>query len=232
MSEYLVRQLEEVRTAVKNATLNAERPPDSAKLIAVSKTFPVEDILAAFHAGQLHFGENKAQELEQKAPLLPKEIEWHFIGHIQSNKSAKVLQYASWIHSVNSLKLLKRLERQAGELGKRPNILLEVNISGETNKTGATVANTETMLKTAVKCKNLRVVGLMTMPPFDASTEELHRIFSALRVLRDDWQKKYEIELPELSMGMSGDFITAIAEGSTMVRIGTAIFGKRDYDKT
>jgi hypothetical protein len=221
------RQLQEVRESVHGAALAVGRDPAAVRLIAVSKTFPVEDIAAAYAAGQRAFGENKIQELEAKAPVLPPDIEWHMIGHLQSNKSAKALEYASWIHSVNSLKLLQRLDRQAGELGKSPNILIEVNIAGEASKSGASVEEAGEMI-----CSNpahLRIAGLMTMPPFDADEAEQRRIFGKLRELRDCWAERYGLELPELSMGMSGDFAVAIAEGSTMVRIGTAIFGRRDY---
>lgn len=232
MPNHIAAQLEEIRSKVQQSALSAGRAPESVKLIAVSKTFPAQDILTAVNAGQISFGENKAQELEQKAAALPESIEWHFIGHVQSNKSAKILQYANWIHSVDSLKLLTRINRQAGESGKHPNILLEINLSGESSKTGATVDEAEKMLQAAAECSYLRVAGLMSMPPLDANEPELRSIFGTLRKLRDQWQKKYQIPLPELSIGMSNDFTTAIAEGSTMVRIGTAIFGKRDYDQS
>lgn len=225
--EYVERQLKEMCGAVRQAALAARREPAGVRLIAVSKTFSVNDILAAYEAGQRDFAENKIQELEAKVAALPQDIVWHMIGHLQSNKSAKALELASWIHSVDSLKLLQRLDRQAGELRKRPNVLIEVNISGEASKSGATVAEAEEMIR--CKAENLNVAGLMTMPPFDAEEAELRRLFGALRELRDRWQQQYNIELPELSMGMSGDFAIAIDEGSTMVRIGTAIFGKRNY---
>ncbi len=225
--EYVERQLKEMCGAVRQAALAARREPAGVRLIAVSKTFSVNDILAAYEAGQRDFAENKIQELEGKVAALPQDIVWHMIGHLQSNKSAKAVEFASWIHSVDSLKLLQRLDRQAGELRKRPNVLIEVNISGEASKSGATVAEAEDMIR--YKAENLNVAGLMTMPPFDAEEAELRRLFGTLRELRDRWQQQYNIELPELSMGMSGDFAIAIDEGSTMVRIGTAIFGKRNY---
>lgn len=226
--EHVQRQLQQVRQSVRDAAAAAGRGPEEVRLIAVSKTFPAEDVAAAYQCGQRAFGENRVQELEAKAPVLPSDIEWHVIGHLQSNKSAKALEYAAWIHSVNSMKLLQRLDRQAGEMGKHPNILIEINISGEASKSGATVEEAEEMIR--YKPHNLRVAGLMTMPPFDADETEQRRIFSELRGLRNRWEQEYGIELPELSMGMSGDFATAIAEGSTMVRIGTAIFGRRNYD--
>lgn len=229
MSEHIREQLQDIRTAIDNAAIAVGRDPTAVKLIAVSKTFPAADILEAYQYGQRDFGENKVQELEGKVSQLPKDIEWHYIGHLQSNKSSKALEFATWIHSVDSLKLLRRLERQAGELCKSPNLLIEVNISGESSKTGATVAEAETIVQAGSTCSNLRIKGLMTMPPFDADEVELRRIFSTLRQLRDEWQLKYNLEMPELSMGMSDDFAIAIAEGATMVRIGTAIFGGRNY---
>ncbi len=229
MSAHIPEQLQDIRAAVDAAAVAAGRDPATVKLIAVSKTFPAADILAAYQSGQRAFGENKIQELEQKVAQLPGDIEWHFIGHLQSNKTAKALESASWIHSVDSLKLLQRLERQAGELGKSPNLLVEVNISGEASKTGSGVAEAEAIVQTGAACSHIKIKGLMTMPPFDANEAELQRIFSTLRQLRDKWQAKYNLEMPELSMGMSGDFAIAVAEGATMVRIGTAIFGRRSY---
>lgn len=220
------QQLREVRRAVDEAALAAGRDPAGVRLIAVGKTFPAEEIAAAYAAGQRAFGENRIQELEAKAAVLPADIEWHMIGHLQGNKSTRALEYAAWIHSVDSMKLLQRLDRQAGELGKRPNILIEINIAGEASKSGASVEDAEEIVRS--NPRYLRLAGLMTMPPLDADEPEQRRIFGKLRELRDCWAERYGIELPELSMGMSGDFATAVAEGSTMVRIGTAIFGRRD----
>ena len=229
-TQYIQAQLDEVKNAVAAAAANCGRTPDEVKLIAVSKTFSCEDILAAYSRGQRRFGENKVQELEQKAGSLPADIEWHLLGHLQSNKAVKAVQYAAYIHSVDSVKLVQRLDRLAGEAGKKQKILLEVNISGEATKFGASAGNDIlTMAEAASAAANLELAGLMTMAPYDAGDAELHRIFGALRQLRDKIEKKLNIRLPELSMGMSGDFPAAVAEGATFLRIGTAIFGKRNY---
>ncbi len=230
MGQYIQEQLTEIRDAVAAAAVNCGRLPDEVKLIAVSKTFSREDILTAYAHGQRRFGENKVQELEQKAGNLPPDIEWHLLGHLQGNKAVKAVQYATYIHSVDSVKLIQRLDRLAGEAGKKQKILLEVNISGETTKFGASAENDIlTMAEAAANAVNLELAGLMTMAPYEADEAELRRIFGALRQLRDKIEKRLNIRLPELSMGMSGDFPAAVAEGATFVRIGTAIFGKRNY---
>lgn len=230
MGLHIQEQLDEIRNTIAAAAAACGRNPDEVKLIAVSKTFSCEDILAAYSRGQRRFGENKVQELEQKAAGLPADIEWHLLGHLQSNKAAKAVQYAACIHSVDSVKLLRRLDRLAGEAGKRPRILLEVNISGETAKFGvSSESDILELAQAAAEAVSLEPAGLMTMAPYDAGDDELHRIFGALRQFRDKIEKRLSIRLPELSMGMSGDFPAAIAEGATFVRIGTAIFGKRNY---
>jgi len=230
MGRYIQEQLDEVRNAVAATAASCGRQPEEVKLVAVSKTFSNEDILAAYACGQRRFGENKVQELEQKAGSLPPDIEWHLLGHLQSNKAVKAIQCATCIHSVDSIKLIRRLDRLAGEAGKKQKILLEVNISGEASKFGSSAENeTLAMAEAAANAANLELTGLMTMAPYETGEAELRRIFGALRQLRDKIEKILNIRMPELSMGMSGDFPAAIAEGATLVRIGSAIFGKRNY---
>ncbi len=231
MNDYLIRQYEQVKADVAAAAVKAGRRPGDVRLIAVSKTFPAADIAAVYDCGQRLFGESKLQELEPKTAALPADIEWHLIGHLQSNKAAKAVACASCIHSVDSVKLLERLERLAGEVGRRVDILLEFNLSGESSKFGAGDADAMALAQAAACCRNLRWRGLMTMAPLDADEMGLHRVFGGLRRLRDRMAAAFGVELPELSMGMSGDYHVAIAEGATLVRIGTAIFGKRDYMK-
>lgn len=226
---YVAEQLARVRQAVRQTAEQSGRPADAVELLAVSKTFPVEAILAAYQAGQRRFGESRIQELELKTAVLPDDIEWHLIGHLQSNKAAKAVEYAHWIHSVDSLKLLERLDRLAGDLGRQPNILLEVNLSGEASKFGIDSHALDDLAAGAAAAGNLRWQGLMTMAPAMAARHELHRIFSALRQRRDQLEQRFQQALPVLSMGMSGDYPAAIAEGATIVRIGSAIFGARDY---
>ena len=203
------------------------RQKDSVRLLAVSKTFPAADIAEAIACGQLEFGENRVQELAEKVPQFtgtPAPV-WHLIGHLQSNKAAKAATLATWIHSVNSVKLIEKLQAS----GEKLNILLELNLSGEDSKTGLTGGYDalRMLLDAALPAGNLNVRGLMTMAAFDAPEAEIRKTFATLREFRDKAEKEYSISMPELSMGMSGDYEYAIAEGSTIVRIGTAIFGGR-----
>jgi len=222
----LKEQLLQVRAAVAEAAKAAGRNPESVKLLAVSKTFPASDIKLAWDAGQRAFGENRVQELVEKAPVLPADCEWHLIGHLQHNKVKQALEHAAWIHAVDSLSLLKRLNLLASQLGKSPKILLEVNISGEESKFGLQPAEVQELVLAAQEGP-CRLCGLMTMAPLGASDAVLHNVFGGLRQLRDTVAATTGASLPELSMGMSGDFRIAIAEGATIVRIGTAIFGHR-----
>ncbi len=225
--KYIQENLTKIREQIASAAKNAGRDPQSVKLVAVSKTFPAEAVQSAYDAGQRLFGENKVQDLAFKNAALEKDIEWHMIGHLQSNKARLAVENADYIHAVDSLKLLKRIDRIAGELGRSPKVLLEINVSGEESKFGTDVKSVVELAQAAARCENITVVGLMTMAPFGVPEDELRFVFSSLRKLRDDLQNKLGLELPELSMGMSGDFEIAIEEGATMVRIGTSIFGKR-----
>ena len=219
--------LASVREAIAAAEAAANRPAGSVRLLAVSKTFPAEDVAEALACGQTCFGENRVQELASKVPVLPDSVEWHLIGSLQSNKAAKAAALASWIHSVDSEKLVRKISAAAVALGKTVNILLEVN-SGEDSKTGFRSADDlRASLEAALSLPGLSVRGLMTMAPLGSSEPELHRVFASLRETRDALANEFGAALPELSMGMSGDFREAIAEGATIVRIGTAIFGGR-----
>jgi hypothetical protein len=221
--------LESVREQIVSAEAAAGRPSGSVRLLAVSKTFPAEDVAEAFACGQACFGENRVQELASKVPVLPGTIEWHLIGSLQSNKAAKAAALASWIHSVDSEKLVRKISSAADSLNKTVNILFEVN-SGEENKTGFRAADDlRASLEVALALPAIQVRGLMTMAPLGSDEAALHRVFAALRAQRDALEQEFGIKLPELSMGMSGDFREAIAEGATIVRIGTAIFGGRAY---
>jgi pyridoxal phosphate enzyme (YggS family) len=227
----LTDNLQAVRRRLDAACAAAKRPASAVRLLAVSKTFPAADAGELFAAGQPCFGENKVQELEAKAPVLPAAIEWHLIGHLQHNKVRAALQYAAWIHSVDSADLLARIERIAAETGAHPKLLLEVNVSGEESKFGLRPEEVLPVLRTLPPDAPAPVVGLMTMAPFNAPPETLHQVFAGLRTLRDQCAAATGLPLPELSMGMSGDFEIAVAEGSTIVRVGTAIFGHRDYSQ-
>lgn len=201
---------------------------DSVKILAVSKTFPAEAIQEAYACGVRCFGENKVQELSEKAQYLPDDIEWHFIGHLQSNKAAKAVQYVSWIHSVDSVKLLNKLDRAAAELNKRPVILLEVN-SGESAKSGVDYTELHELAQAAVNADHLDWRGLMTMAPLSDDPAVWSAAFARLSQARDELEKTFSITLPELSMGMTGDFAEAVQNNSTIIRIGSRLFGKRFY---
>ncbi|MCF7791951.1 MAG: YggS family pyridoxal phosphate-dependent enzyme [Victivallales bacterium] len=230
MNNHIKNNLEKVNSNIKKYAEKAGRSAKDISLLAVSKTYSSEIILDAYKCGQRKFGENKIQELESKVPVLPDDIEWHLIGHLQSNKVAKAVELAEYIHSVDSVKLVNRINRIAGEKGKNPKILIEINVSGEENKFGASEDETDKILEASLKCENIKVVGLMTMAPFNIDENIKKLVFSSLRKLRDSLEKKYNVKLHELSMGMTSDYEAAVQEGSTIVRIGTAIFGKRSYD--
>lgn len=226
----LQENLERVRANVAAAAEKAGRDPRSVRLLAVSKTFPLSDILEAHEAGQLEFGENRVQELETKVPNGTSDIIWHLIGHLQSNKAEKAVELAEYIHSVDSVKLLNKINTAAAKRGKIQKILLEVNVSGEESKFG--LSGWDALRETAehaLGLANIQLSGLMTMAPLDADDAVLHSTFGGLREFRDRLEREFSITLPELSMGMSHDYPVAIAEGATIVRVGTAIFGGRNY---
>ena len=222
----ICQNLQSILEKIASASIRSGRPAGGVKLLAVSKTFPVECVLAAHAAGQRLFAENRVQELADKVPQAPADCEWHLIGHLQTNKVRPALQYATWIHSIDSLPLLRRINNIAAEMQRQPNVLLEVNISGEESKFGLVPDAVEEVVLAAqggvANCQ-----GLMTVAPMGATETEVRKIFAALRQLRDTLVAQTGCPLPELSMGMSGDFTLAIAEGATIVRIGSAIFGQR-----
>jgi len=218
--------LHRVRERIAASALRCGRTPDEVTLLAVSKTFPADAVAEALAAGQCKFGENRVQELSEKAPRLPASCQWHLIGHLQQNKVRQALQFASVLQAVDSISLLQRINRIAGEMNLAPDILIEVNISGEDSKFGVPPDDVEALLE-ATRSGPARCIGLMTIAPLLASETELAAVFSALRQLRDRLVSSTGLTLPELSMGMSGDFEIAIAEGATIVRIGSAIFGHR-----
>jgi pyridoxal phosphate enzyme (YggS family) len=179
-------------------------------------------------AGQALFGENRVQEARAKMPLVSSRARWHFIGHLQKNKIRQALPVFEMLHSIDSLELARDVQRIADEDAQRPRVLLEVNVAGEGSKFGFKPGALEAEIQTLItEMPRLDVLGLMAIPPFTPKAEDSRRYFVALRELRDRLQEKLRVGLPELSMGMSGDFEVAIEEGATMVRVGTAIFGER-----
>jgi pyridoxal phosphate enzyme (YggS family) len=214
-----------IRNRIAEVALHNGRNPSEITLLAVCKNYPIEAIESAFAAGQLDFAENRVQELVRKAPLAPAACRWHLIGHLQRNKVRPALENAAVIHSIDSLPLLQRVNRIAEELEISPEIFIEVNISGEESKFGVSADAVEGLVNEA-QSGPAHCIGLMTMAPFDSSVAEQAAVFSGLRKLRDRLSANTGLELPQLSMGMSGDYEVAIAEGATILRIGSAIFKK------
>lgn len=225
----IAERVEEIRRKIHAAAVAAGRNPDQVRLVAVSKTRPPGDIIACLAAGQYVFGENYVQEFALKAAQIEGPAEWHFIGHLQSNKIKTIAGLVALIHSVDRLSLAEEINRQWGKLGTICNILLQVNVSGEKSKSGTTVEDVLKLARDISGLPNIRVKGLMTMPPFFDDPEEARPYFAELKrlSLQIESEKIAGIEMRELSMGMSGDFEVAIQEGATLVRVGTAIFGAR-----
>lgn len=229
MSDTVVRQLDDVRRRILGACSRSERDPDSVELIAVSKTFPVADIRDAMGCGQRLFGESRLQEATPKVEGLPADLEWHFIGRVQRNKVRKILPLFPFVHAVDSLKLACHIDAVAGEMGMRPKVFLQVNQAGELSKGGFDPGELETAMDAIRGFRHVETVGLMTIPPAVEDPEESRAWFSGLRQLRDDLSQRFSMDLPFLSMGMSGDFEIAIEEGASHVRVGSSIFGNREY---
>ncbi|HCZ11968.1 MAG TPA: YggS family pyridoxal phosphate-dependent enzyme [Nitrospiraceae bacterium] len=216
---------------MSHAAMRAGRCPSEIKLIAVTKTVSTEAVKEAVNAGLRIFGENRVQEAQKKISDLRFEIsnsriEWHLIGHLQKNKAKYAVQLFDLIHTVDSIDLAEELNRQAGKAGKIQRILIQVKLSEEETKHGVPEKDLMPLLEKIKGLRNLKLEGLMTMPPYFEDAEKARPYFKRLREIRDEADKK-GYRLPELSMGMSGDFEVAIEEGATMVRIGTAIFGER-----
>ncbi|HIA49149.1 MAG TPA: YggS family pyridoxal phosphate-dependent enzyme [Acidobacteria bacterium] len=226
----IARNLCDIRHRVSVAARAAGRNPDDVRLIAVSKTFGIDQVRMAANAGQTEFGENRVQEALRKCDEGGGlDLRWHLIGHLQTNKVRKVVQPFAWIHSVDRIDLLQRLEQAATEQGTRLSLLIQVDLAGETTKHGLPPSHLPRILDAAAGCQAVRVRGLMLLPPFEEDPEQTRPYFRQLRELRDEVAASGvdRTMLQELSMGMSHDFETAIAEGATMVRVGTAIFGTR-----
>jgi pyridoxal phosphate enzyme (YggS family) len=220
-------RVEAIRQRIAAACARAERPAGSVKLLPVTKTFPPDVVRMAADAGFSAFGENKVQEAQAKIPLCPARLEWHLIGHLQTNKARPAARLFAAIHSVDSIALLEKLDAAAAEEGRRLDVLLQVNVSGEASKSGLEPAAAPAAAAAANALPHLVLTGLMTIPPADPDPERARPYFRKLRELRDALQQRMGAPLPDLSMGMSHDFETAIEEGATWVRLGSALFGSR-----
>ncbi len=203
--------------------------PEHVDLVAVSKTKPNEDLLEAYHAGQRIFGENKIQEMTDKWEALPKDIEWHMIGHVQTNKVKYMAPYVSLVHAVDKMKLLKEINKRAKQNERTIRCLLQLKIAEEDSKFGMSKENLQALLanEKLSDFENVKIVGLMGMATFTEDEEQIEREFSFLKQTYDELKAKYN-QLEILSMGMSGDYKLGIKHGSNMIRIGSAIFGKRN----
>jgi hypothetical protein len=218
-----------IKQRIVSAAVKCGRNPDSIKLLAVTKTISAEYIIKAIDAGITMLGENYVQEAKDKIAAIGSRAGWHMIGRLQTNKAKYAVVLFDYVHSVDRLELAQELDKRAGLINRRLNILMEVNISGEKSKSGIPADDAPALIKQIAGLENLAMRGLMTMAPYSNNPENARPYFSALRNLRDNisHQRIPGIEMKELSMGMTDDFEVAIEEGATIVRIGRAIFGKR-----
>jgi pyridoxal phosphate enzyme (YggS family) len=228
MASTIGDRLAVVRQNVENAATSAGRDPSGITLIAVGKTFPAEVVADAVRAGATDLGENRVQEGIAKRPECP-EATWHLIGPLQRNKARPALEVFDVIHTVDRSEIARRLQFLLEEHwpDRRQRVLMEVNVGREPQKAGVEPEDAHELLAEIIECNRLSVLGLMAIPPFGSNPDETCPYFRELRDLRDRLQDRFGLSLPELSMGMSQDYEVAIAEGATMVRVGTAIFGPR-----
>ena len=221
------QNLARVRAAINAAAAGAGRDPATVTLLPATKKVSPETLRLAYDSGLRVFGENRVQEAKAKQPLLPGNCDWHFIGGLQKNKARDAVRLFALIHSVDSVELATEIDRRAGEAGKTQQVLLEVNVGGETSKHGIAPAAVPALADAIFACDNLELRGLMTVAPFSVDPEKARPFFRRLRELRDELEHRAGASFPELSMGMSHDFPLAVAEGATLVRVGTALFGER-----
>lgn len=223
--------MEAVNKRIEKACLTAGRNREAVTLIAVSKTKPVELLREAYDAGARDFGENKVQELQDKIPQLPGDIRWHMIGHLQRNKVKYIVDKVYMIHSVDSLRLAEEISREAVKKEVTVKILLEVNVAEEESKFGTTTEEAASLAEQVAVLPGIQIMGLMTIAPYTENPEENRKYFKKLKQLSVDIEEKNidNVSMNVLSMGMTGDFEAAVEEGATYVRVGTGIFGERDY---
>lgn len=231
--EFIKENLSEVEEKICQACKRAGRDREEVTLIAVSKTKPVEMLEACLEQGLRVFGENKVQELCEKYEQLPKDIKWHMIGHLQRNKVKYITDKVELIHSVDSLRLAEAISEDAVKKGVSVNVLIEVNVAQEDSKFGVTTKETEKLVRQIAALPNIFIKGLMTIAPYTEDPEDNRPIFRTLKQLSVDIEGKNidNVSMGILSMGMTGDYEVAIEEGATMVRVGTGIFGARNYQK-
>ena len=227
----ITENLEQVRKNIDEACRMAGRDPKEVTLIAVSKTKPVSMLKEAYDAGARCFGENKVQEIMDKHPQLPEDIQWHMIGHLQRNKVKYIVEKVSMIHSVDSLRLAQTIEQEAAKHNVCVPVLLEVNVAQEESKFGLKMEEVLPLIETIADFPHIKVQGLMTIAPYVENAEDNRDFFRQLKKLSVDIEAKNinNVSMSVLSMGMTGDYQVAVQEGATMVRVGTGIFGERNY---
>src|SRR6266850_7713347 len=227
----ILDNLERVREQIAQAAAKAGRDVKDVELVAITKTHPAENVREAVEGGQTLFGESRVQEARAKITELSSNIRWHFVGHLQKNKVRQALPLFEMIHSVDSLALAEDINRIAEEDGLHPRVLLEVNVAGEGSKFGFKPETLRKEMESLLALPRLSILGLMTIPPIAEEAEASRKYFVALRELRDRVQAEFHVDLAQLSMGMTQDYAVAVEEGATLVRVGTAIFGKRSRPK-
>src|SRR6266566_9599573 len=223
----IAENLERAHEQIAQAAAKVGRAVNEIELVAISKTHDAAKVREAIEAGQTLFGESRVQEARAKIPELPSNLRWHFVGHLQKNKIRHALPLFELIHSVDSLALAQDMNRISEEEGLHPRVLLEINVAGEGNKFGFSPDKLREQMEELLALPRLSILGLMTIPPLAEEAEASRKYFVQLRQLRDRLQTDFRVELAQLSMGMTQDFAIAIEEGATLVRVGTAIFGKR-----
>lgn len=221
--------LKKVNDKVAEAAVRSSRKPEDIKIVAVSKTHPAENIREAYDSGIRTFGENRVQEAASKIPLLPKDIEWHLVGHLQTNKTIAAVENFNVIQSIDSIKLAAKLERDCAELDKTIDVMIQLDLAAEETKFGVPQEEFYSLCDyISERSEHLNLIGLMCLPPYFTDTEKVRPYFVTLKKYFDEFNNKYSKKIKELSMGMSNDYTVAIEEGATIVRIGTAIFGDRN----
>jgi pyridoxal phosphate enzyme (YggS family) len=227
-SNGLAQRLAEVRRRIAGAEARAGRPPGSTGLVAIGKTFPADVLRTAVEAGQRRLGENRVQEAEEKIPALPADVEWHLVGHLQTNKARRAARLFQWVHSLDSVRLSRRLSEGAVEAGRAIKVLVQVKLAPEETKSGVTPGELPELLEAIGPLAGLDLRGLMILPPLEKDPEEVRPYFRRLRKLAEESAVRGLLPRDfDLSMGMSGDYEVAVEEGATLVRVGTALFGQR-----
>ena len=230
----LAQNYKTVKENVTKACEQAGRSEQEVTLLAVSKTKPVDMLMDVYRSGSIDFGENKVQELVDKIPQMPSDVRWHMIGHLQTNKVKYIIDKVCMIHSVDSLKLAEEIDKRAAQHGITMDILIQVNAAQEESKFGITTGETGQMIRDILaSCPHVRIRGLMCIAPFEDNPEDAGQYFAAVKALYDEYAKMQHpnLDFKYLSMGMSNDFEVAIENGSNLIRVGTSIFGARDYSK-